>query len=633
MAVNSVSFGRVSQYLKSFQLLNTVKARQLDLFNTQNQLATGLRFQTPSEDPGGAMKAGVIGRQLDRVQQVHDNLNVVNTTISTVESSMDSAIELMREAKRVTLESVNDTISADERASLATVVTSLIDQAIALGNAQHVNQYLFSGHQTSQTPFEWGLGGVVFSGDEGRRETIIDSDFSQDAFTISGMSFFGAVSTPVPGQVDLDPALTRETRISDLRGPLGEPPLLTRLVFSVGGVESEVDLADAATIGDVIDRLNAELPAGVNATIDGRALRLDAGAPIAVRDSGGGATVRTLGLQTLDATGSPMLSHDLNPKLTARSPIASLGGGAGIDLTGGLRISNGERTVDIDLSSAETIEDVLNTINTAGAGVWARLSADGDRIDVLNRVSGVDLRIEDRAGSAATNLGLRTVREAVALSDLNLGRGVNVADGPDVRVTASNGATADIDLSAARTLQDVLDAFNATGLVDASLAAGANGINLRDISGGAGTLALTSLGSSSALRALGLDGLAPGLDVRGRDVNPVRVEGAFTTLIEIRDGLLENDTRSLTFAGERLERVMRHMEQVRGEMAARAQTMDIRAQRIEAERYAAEALASDVRDVDIADAIVRYQSIETALQANMATAARVQGLSLLDFLR
>ena len=43
-------------------------------------------------------------------------------------------------------------------------------------------------------------------------------------------------------------------------------------------------------------------------------------------------------------------------------------GGTGIDLGGGLLISNGVETVAIDLSGAETVQDVLNQINNfAGA--------------------------------------------------------------------------------------------------------------------------------------------------------------------------------------------------------------------------------------------------------------------------
>ena len=54
MAVTPINIARVSQNLKAFNLLSTVRASQLALFRVQNQLATGLKFLTPSEDPTGA---------------------------------------------------------------------------------------------------------------------------------------------------------------------------------------------------------------------------------------------------------------------------------------------------------------------------------------------------------------------------------------------------------------------------------------------------------------------------------------------------------------------------------------------------------------------------------------------------
>jgi len=39
-----------------------------------------------------------------------------------------------------------------------------------------------------------------------------------------------------------------------------------------------------------------------------------------------------------------------------------------------------------------------------------------------------------------------------------------------------------------------------------------------------------------------------------------------------------------------------------------------------------------VRDVDMTDAIVRFQQLQTALQANLSTASQVLNLSLLDYL-
>ncbi|MBN2447193.1 MAG: flagellar hook-associated protein FlgL [Phycisphaerae bacterium] len=631
MAVIPVNIARVSQNLRSFNMLNTIQANTTSLFKVQNQLSTGLKFSTPSEDPTGAMTVSTIDRQLDRIKQVQSNLNTATTMLAEAESAMASAIDLMREAKNIAVEATNDTISADERESLATVITSTIDEMISIGNSKYLGTYLFSGHQSSQQPFAWDLDGVAFYGDEGRRETIVDSDFSQDVYTISGQTFFGAISTPISGTVDLAPAVTESTRICDLRGPSGEIPDLGRVRIGVGDESFDIDLSGADTVGDVLDMLSTRLPESVEVALNNNALQLS-GAGLTVDDIGGGLTAQSLGILARgDGVGS-VIGFDLNPTVTPRTTIDSLQNGAGLDLDGGIVIRNGSHSATIDLSDAETIEDVINRINNAGVGAWAQVSNDGRHIDVLNRVSGTSLVVEENGGSAATNLGIRTIAGDTPLSDLNLGLGVGTVDGDDIRITTGDGGVLTFDLDGAQTLQDVLDLLNESGAITAALSDGGNGIVITDNTGGPDALSIEAVNMSPAVMDLGLNVTTDGATLVGDEINPVKVESTFTALLELRDGLLSNDTTKLTFAGERLERVLENMEAVRGELAAEAKSMDDRATRIEAEAYSAEVLRSDIQDVDMTDAVVRYQQLETALQANLVVSARMMNLTLLAYL-
>jgi flagellin-like hook-associated protein FlgL len=43
-------------------------------------------------------------------------------------------------------------------------------------------------------------------------------------------------------------------------------------------------------------------------------------------------------------------------------------------------------------------------------------------------------------------------------------------------------------------------------------------------------------------------------------------------------------------------------------------------------------MLSDVRDVTFADAAVRFQQLQMALQANLSTASQILGMSLLNYL-
>ena len=77
-----------------------------------------------------------------------------------------------------------------------------------------------------------------------------------------------------------------------------------------------------------------------------------------------------------------------------------------------MRLIQGEvvvtRDSGIDLSSAETLSDVLISINRSGADVRAELDEAEGKILLRSLRSGVDYSIGENGGSAATELGIRS---------------------------------------------------------------------------------------------------------------------------------------------------------------------------------------------------------------------------------
>lgn len=635
MAITPMSLARISFNQRAYSLQAAMRQNQLGLYRVQNSLASGVRFTQPSEDPLRAASAASFMRRIERLDQVAGNLRSANTLLTELESAAHDAIGLFEQGRALSVQSVGDTISPEERQALVGIVDGLLSQLVSVGNRKHLNTYLFSGAQ-SAAPFELRNGGVVYTGDGNPRQTVLDSDLTAGSFTVPGLEFFGAISPQVLGTADLDPALTAETRIVDLAGVNGEGVQLGRILVRSGGIRKEIDLAGCDTVGDLVDRLNAELPPDVRASFDVRGIALQriGAQQVWIEDVGGGRTASDLGL--LGELNVPLRAGaDLNARLTLLTAVSTLQAGAGLDLSRPLVLRSGDRAISIDLSSAQTVEDVLNQINNAGANVWARLSADGRTLEVRSRISGLDLHIEESGGLTATALGLRSLQAATPLASLNDNAGVHPVDGPDLRVTTADGQTFDVDLNGARTIQDVLDRLNAAGggALTAGLATHGNGLVITDNTAGGGTLALEALNHSPVAVELGLNVTAAGGQLLGRDVNPQRVDSPFTALLELRAGLLNNDRNLLTRAGERIERVLSGMQQAQGRIASLAGTLADRVERIETERDASEVLLSDVRDTDMSEAIVRFQQLQTALQANLQTAARVMNLSLLDYLR
>ena len=106
MAVTSINLARVSNNLRAFNLLESVRANQRDLFNVQTGLSTGLRFQRPSDDPIRATSAINLDRRLDRLALVKSNVERANSVLTEVDSSMQSALDLASEAQTLAIQVV-----------------------------------------------------------------------------------------------------------------------------------------------------------------------------------------------------------------------------------------------------------------------------------------------------------------------------------------------------------------------------------------------------------------------------------------------------------------------------------------------------------------------------------------------
>ena len=206
--------------------------------------------------------------------------------------------------------------------------------------------------------------------------------------------------------------------------------------------------------------------------------------------------------------------------------LSSLKGGQGIGTPGLISVTNRSgTTTNINLSTAVSLRDVVDQINSASAGVTASLNKSRTGIvlqDVTGSSSGNLIVADGDANNTATklgiaanvasnsvdskSLGLQYISEATELSKLNQGRGVSLGS---FTLTNAAGATSAVNLlqSDAKTVGDVIKAINSTAIgIQAKLNDGGDGIVLVDTSGGAGSLTITDSANGTTARDLGIAG-------------------------------------------------------------------------------------------------------------------------------
>ena len=496
--------------------------------------------------------------------------------------------------------------------------------------------------------------GVVYVGNEGGLESFVDLNLGLTTST-SGAEVFGTYSAELPGSPDLNPRLSRDTLLADLYG--GRGVRLGSLEIADGTTKQIIDFSGAATLGDVADLIEASAPVGrtLTVTIAAQGLTIDiddAGAGnLTIKDIGGGTAASELRILSPLGTGvGPVVGGDLNPRLRLTTSLADLQTALPLDLASGIQITSGGQTYQIDTSSAQSIEELLNVINASPANALAEIAPSGDRIVIRSKLSGVDFSVGENGGTTATQLGLRSLTADSLLADLNHGAGVQTAAGIDFTIRRKDGFDLAIDVSSASTIGDVLDLINndlnnlnPTTRVVARLAVVGNGIELFDANtAGTNTLQVTSQFGSRAAEGLGLvpagattaagTPSAFGDTLTGVDTNPQEVSGVFNSLrrleasltnfnrgdLERAIGLLDEDFDRLTFA--------------RSEVGSRGKTLETIQSQLEDDELLLTSNLSDEIDTDLPTAISALAARQAALQASLQLAGQVFQLSLLNFL-
>jgi flagellar hook-associated protein 3 FlgL len=639
MASIPVNLTRVSGQMKSQLLLSNMQSSNLDLLRIQQQLATGKIVNRPSDAPGSVGSIISLRKSINLHDQRITNLHQAGATMDNTDEALADISDLLLEVQNIASSQVGVGSNTDTRANQAQVVQGKLSALLSIANREYQDIFLFAGRSSDAAPFVDQLNGIRYIG--------ASEDLTGDLGIMSylgvntnGVDALGAVSERVESQIDLNPLATAATRLVNVNGAAGSGILRGTLTVTVDGVETQVNLTTADTLGDVVTRINAAIntldpAAGATSIVPtGFDLTANAGHTITISDIGTSVVARDLGLD-ITATGGTTVGGDVNPRLTAVTEIAAIG--TAVDWASGMQITNGGVTRTIDLSAAVNIQDVINAIDAEDMGIRLEINADGTGFNLFNEISGSEMSVGENGGTTAADLGLRTFDASTLLSDLNHDYGVRVADGvDDLQFTLADSSTVDVNLDGSLSVQDVLDAINAAGggSLTASLAASGNGLVITDNTVGAAAFKVQSVNGSFALQDLGLPtDPAPGNVLNGEDVAKVRVESVFTHLMALRDGLLNDDSLAITLAGEKVQADIEMIAAVRAEVGVRSQQVSDTRQRTEGLKLQASELLSGLQDADYSQAISRFTQLQQQLQANMLSGQMVMQLSLLDFLR
>ena len=227
---------------------------QSSLYKTQQQLATGRRILTPSDDPIAAARALEVTQSQSLNTQYGTNRGYAKDSLVAVDSTLSSVTELLQNVKTTAISAGNGTLGDSERASIATALQSSLGQLVGLANTRDgQGNYLFSGFQTTTPAFAQTATGVQYQGDQGQRLIQVDasrqmavSSQGQTVFQGGGQDMFKTLNDLItqlntPGTTGLSAALA--TANNNLVLALNN---VSSVRASVGSRLQELDALDSA---------------------------------------------------------------------------------------------------------------------------------------------------------------------------------------------------------------------------------------------------------------------------------------------------------------------------------------------------------------------------------------------------
>ncbi len=164
--------------------------QQTRLLQTQQQISSGRRILTASDDPVAAARALEVSQSDAMNTQYAANRNAARNTVSLAESTLQSVTTLLQDVKTAAIGAGNGSLNNSDRQTMAAELSGRLQELIGLANSTDgVGNYLFSGFQSRTEPFVNVAGVISYNGDDGQRLAQVSAS-RQMASNNSGADIF-----------------------------------------------------------------------------------------------------------------------------------------------------------------------------------------------------------------------------------------------------------------------------------------------------------------------------------------------------------------------------------------------------------------------------------------------------------
>jgi flagellar hook-associated protein 3 FlgL len=157
--------------------LKSVQSQTSTLLRTQQQISTGRRMLSPSEDPVASARALDVNQAKEINAQYSVTQSNAKSLIGLVDGQLSAAGDLLTRVRELAVQAGDAALSSSDLRAISSELRAHYDELIGIANSTDgTGQYLFSGFQGSNKPFAGSVeSGVIYQGDDGQRALRLSS--------------------------------------------------------------------------------------------------------------------------------------------------------------------------------------------------------------------------------------------------------------------------------------------------------------------------------------------------------------------------------------------------------------------------------------------------------------------------
>ena len=590
------------------------------LETSMERLSSGLRINSAKDDAAGLAISDRMTAQVRGMGQASRNANDAISLAQTAEGGMKETTNLLQRMRELAVQASNDTNSASDRASIQNEVDALMAEIDRIAGTTAFNGSQLLDGATGSRTFQVGANsGETLSLEVGSTTTqslnlngysglgelnggrVASTNAAASDITINGVTITGtAASGSAAAKATVINAQTGEhgvtaTAYNTLEGSVGANGITSGLTINGDTV------SDSANLEDLADNINRDV-AGVTATIEEGKLVLsnDTGNDIQV-----GGTVTGSGLTGGTYGGYLSLSSGSGEEITVG--LSSTGTFADLQEFG-LNAGTGSDNVSGQIVSANAIV-ASHDIKINGVDIGASSSASAaDKAAAINAVSAETGVSASASTELATNVNFTNVGTFDTDSLVINGVDINLTGDTDLDdVVASINSTAG--------LQGINASSNDAGQLVLSSNTGLT-INISS-TGESFVVAQTQRGSLSLESESGSD-----IKIEGADVDELGLVVQGGSDDAVGRGLDVSSTANASKAIEAIDRALNSISDMRGELGAFQNRMQVTISNLESQSENANAARSRIQDADFAKETAQMSKNQVLTQASQSILAK-----------